>query len=146
MTDHNNRKENVVPRGPPIHRPSRSQEQTNGMRRGPPPSGSNGISRPRREEELDIFADGGPQIKSPERRNRRNSDSSVIDRKSIDEEKRRQERRRRERKEREAQDLKDGKPPKKPSRKLDIIDQLDATSIYGTGCKLRLYYPLFDLN
>lgn len=116
------------------------------MRRGPPPSGSNGISRPRREEELDIFADGGPQIKSPERRNRRNSDSSVIDRKSIDEEKRRQERRRRERKEREAQDLKDGKPPKKPSRKLDIIDQLDATSIYGTGCKLRLYYPLFDLN
>lgn len=105
------------------------------MRRVPVPNGSNGISRPR-QEELDIFADGngGPQVRSPERRVRRNSDSSVIDRKSIDDEKRRQERRRRERKEREAQDLKDGKVPKKPSRKLDIIDQLDATSIYGTGC------------
>lgn len=111
------------------------------MRRGPPPSGSNGVSRPR-QEELDIFADGGPQIKSPERRNRRNSDSSVMDRKSIDEDKKRQERRRRERKERETQDLKDGKLPKKPSRKLDIIDQLDATSIYGTGCKF-CFFPIY---
>ena len=104
------------------------------MRFPPPPNGSNGISRPR-QQDLDIFADNGPQTKSPERRVRRNSDSSVMDKKSIDDEKRRQERRRRDRKEREAQDLKDGKLPKKATRKLDIIDQLDATSIYGTGCE-----------
>lgn len=141
FTDHGNRKENQVPRGPPTHRPSRSQEQTNGIKRVPVPNGGNGISRPR-QEELDIFADGngGPQVRSPERRVRRNSDSSVMDRKSIDDEKRKQERRRR--KEREAQDLKDGKVPKKPSRKLDIIDQLDATSIFGTGCE----YNSRDVN
>lgn len=47
-------------------------------------------------------------------------------------------RRDRERKHRE------GKDPKKPSRKLDIIDQLDATSIFGTGRKfLSLLYPLY---
>ena len=132
MTDHGNRKENLQPRGPSVHRSSRSQEQTN-RQRGPP----NGSSRPKQTEELDIFADSPPKArKSPERRPRRNSDSSLIERKPLtDDEKRRQERRRRERKEREAAG-KDGKP-RKPSRKLDIIDQLDATSIYGTGCEYQ---------
>lgn len=129
MTDHSNRKENSNPRGIPVHRPSRSQDQAN-RQRAPP----NGSSKPRPTDELDIFADNPPPMsKSPERRVRRNSDSSVMERKPVisEEERRRQERKRRERKMREALD-KDGKP-KKPSRKLDIIDQLDATSIYGTG-------------
>jgi hypothetical protein len=29
----------------------------------------------------------------------------------------------------------------RPSRRLDLIDQLDATSIYGTGCKLAWLIP-----
>lgn len=29
---------------------------------------------------------------------------------------------------------KDKSKSTRPSRKMDIIDQLDATSIYGTGC------------
>lgn len=69
---------------------------------------------------------------------RRNSDSSVVSRSSRklldpEEEKKRAERRRRERRHRE-RDAKDGKS-KKPDRKLDIIDKLDVTSIYGTGCE-----------
>jgi hypothetical protein len=96
-------------------------------------------SRSRPTAELDIFAD--PSETSPKkvdsRRVRRNSDSSLMERnaKSLDpeEEKKRQERRRRERRHRE-RDGKDGKP-RKPDRKLDVIDQLDATSIYGTGCR-----------
>ena len=51
-----------------------------------------------------------------------------------DEDKKERDARRRER-ERKHRDAKD----KKPSRKLDIIDQLDATSIYGTG---REYHRL----
>lgn len=141
MTDHPNRKENSNPRGPPVHRPSRSQEQTNRQNKPLPPT--NGASKPRQTEELDIFADNPPPMpKSPERRVRRNSDSSLMERKPISEdERRRQERRRRERKMREALD-KDGKP-RKLSRKLDIIDQLDATSIYGTGCKfMQIWFSL----
>lgn len=96
--------------------------------RGPP-----GRSQPPTDE-LDIFADNPAPRRSTERRARRNSDSSLIDRKALDPEleRKRQERRRQERKHRESDAAKDGKP-KKPSRKLDIIDQLDATSIYGTG-------------
>lgn len=60
------------------------------------------------------------------------------------EEKKRQDRRRRERRHREREALKD---PKKPSRKLDIIDQLDATSIYGMGGKLpTLFFNLYGPN
>ena len=92
-------------------------------------------------DELDIFADPSDSPKR-ERRPRRNSDSSAMERPSRrdeDEERRRQERRRRERRhrEREGKD-KDGKSSstgKKPDRKLDVIDKLDVTSIYGTGRK-----------
>lgn len=60
------------------------------------------------------------------------------------EEKKRQDRRRRERRHREREALKD---PKKPSRKLDIIDQLDATSIYGMGGKQSpLVFDLYHSN
>jgi hypothetical protein len=66
-----------------------------------------------------------------------------VDRKPLDpeEEKKRQERRRRERERRHRE--REGKDPKsrKPDRKLDIIDKLDVTSIYGTGCKC----PRFNL-
>lgn len=83
-----------------------------------------------------------PQRK-PQRRPRRNSDSSVLDfeSKSLSEEQRKAldaKRRERDRQRREGRDGKDGKERSKsgrPSRRLDIIDQLDATSIYGTGCK-----------
>jgi len=124
------RSENVPPRG---HRPSRSQEEAMRARKA--------RERSRPSQELNIFAD--PTENSPRktdsRRVRRNSDSSVADRSSKpldpEEEKKRQERKRRERRHRERErEAKDGKP-KKPDRKLDIIDQLDATSIYGTGCE-----------
>lgn len=98
-------------------------------------------SRSRPSQELNIFADPTENLprKSEPRRVRRNSESSILETsaKLLDpeEEKKRQERRRRERRHRERErESKDGKP-KKPDRKLDIIDQLDATSIYGTGCE-----------
>ena len=89
---------------------------------------------------LDIFADP-PEAK--QRRPRRNSDSSLVDKsgklQDPDAERRRRERRHRDRDARQ----KEGKSrirgasskPKKPSQRLDIIDSLDVTSIYGTGCK-----------
>ena len=130
------RPENIPPRNGPMHRPTRSQEEAMRARRAA--GSSSGRPRPA-VGELDIFADPESPKKSGERRARRNSESSIVDRsgKPLDseEEKRRQERRRRERRhrerEREREAGKDGKPRK--DRKLDIIDQLDATSIYGTG-------------
>lgn len=131
----NSRSENVPPRD---HRPSRSQEEALRARK---PGASGSSSRRPPAGELDIFAD--PSDKR-ERRPRRNSDSSAMERPSRtldDDERRRQERRRRERRhrEREAKDGKDGKSSsstgKKPDRKLDVIDKLDVTSIYGTGCE-----------
>jgi hypothetical protein len=98
-------------------------------------NGSSSRSRP--TGELDIFADPieSPPKKMDPRRVRRNSESSIMSGKFLDpeDEKRRQEKRRRERRaHREA--TKDGRS-KKPDRKLDLIDKLDVTSIYGTGCK-----------
>ncbi|KAI0013788.1 Pal1-domain-containing protein [Xylariaceae sp. FL0662B] len=106
--------ENAPPRGrgpPPSssHRPSRSQEEALKSRRMQ--SGSNSGDR-----NIAI----SPQ-KRPERRVRRNSDSSMIEKPITDEERKR--RRERERRHRDP----------KTGRRLDIIDQLDATSIYGTG-------------
>lgn len=121
---------------PPRHRPTRSQEEALRARK----PGASRSSRP--AGELDIFADPDPSTsKSGSRRVRRNSDSSVMSKNSKlldpEDEKRRSERRRRER-ERRHRD-RDGKESsskgKKPDRKLDVIDKLDVTSIYGTGCK-----------
>lgn len=71
-----------------------------------------------------------------DRRPRRNSDTSIMEREKplTEEEKKLREMRRRER-ERRHRERKEGdaKDPKKPSKRLDLIDQLDATSIYGTG-------------
>jgi hypothetical protein len=83
--------------------------------------------------ELDIFADPKDPSALKDRRPRRNSESSVRDKpNSLDTD---EEKRRRERKYRES---KYGKA-KKPSKKLDIIDRLDVTSIYGTGCASHSY-------
>jgi len=73
--------------------------------------------------------------KRVERRPRRNSESSVMstEKPLTEEEKKQRELRRRER-ERRHRD-RDGKEKPRPNRRMDIIDQLDATSIYGTGCK-----------
>lgn len=85
--------------------------------------------------ELDIFADPvAPPKTERERRPRRNSESSVRDKtRSVDDE----ERRKRERKNRESKRV-TGKSAK-PNKKLDVIDKLDVTSIYGMG---RKCFPL----
>ena len=127
------RPENVPPVkrfGPSTHQVSRSQEEQQRLRNG---------GKPRGPQPLDIFAD--PTDTNKALRPRRNSESSLVDKSgkmSSDDEKRRRERRHRDREARH----RDGRPrapgsstTKKPSRKLDIIDQLDVTSIYGTGCK-----------
>lgn len=73
----------------------------------------------------------------PDRRPRRNSESSIAsgDKILTEEEKKARDARRRERerrhRERESSSSKD-KPPKS-NKRMDIIDQLDATSIFGTG-------------
>lgn len=130
------RGENVPPRAPIGHRPSRSQEEAMRARRAAPGSSSRPVKP---SGELDIFADPTESTKKSDgRRVRRNSESSIMERsaKLLDpeEEKKRQERRRRERRHREGSS-KDGSKSKKPDRKLDIIDKLDVTSIYGTGCE-----------
>ncbi|KAI1392073.1 Pal1-domain-containing protein [Hypoxylon trugodes] len=116
------RGENNPPRGrgqPPSssHRPTRSQEEALKARRMHSSSGGD---------------KGGPspQKKPTERRPRRNSDSSMMEKPLTEEEKKARELRR---KERERRHRGDGKDKPKSGRKLDIIDQLDATSIYGTG-------------
>lgn len=126
------RDENATPRGPSSHRPSRSQEEAMRARK----NGTSSRSRP--TGELDIFADPSESPKkSDPRRVRRNSESSVMEKSGRlldpEEEKKRQERRRRERRHRDREG-KEGRS-KKPDRKLDIIDKLDVTSIYGTGCE-----------
>ncbi|KAL9610031.1 MAG: hypothetical protein Q9167_005245 [Letrouitia subvulpina] len=114
----------------PGHRPSRSEEEesqrplrTGGRSRGPP-------------QELNIFADP-PEPRRP--RLRRNSDSSIASKTlNPEQERKRRERRHEERKARYARDGK-GRPhgsssrSRKPKQRLDIIDNLDVTSIYGTG-------------
>ncbi|KAL0256863.1 hypothetical protein SLS55_007672 [Diplodia seriata] len=85
--------------------------------------------RPPPREELDIFKSPG---RGENRRPRRNSESSIMDKTSMEEERRRRERRHRERKERESGRTtrdKDGKV-RKP-RGLDLIDKLDVSGIYG---------------
>ncbi|KAI1764395.1 Pal1-domain-containing protein [Hypoxylon sp. FL1150] len=117
------RGENNPPRGrgpPPSssHRPSRSQEEALRARRMH--STSNAGDKP-----MNL----SPQKRPAERRPRRNSDSSMMEKPLTDEEKKARDLRRRERERRH----REGKDKTKTGRKLDIIDQLDATSIYGTG-------------
>ncbi|KIW35084.1 uncharacterized protein PV07_01804 [Cladophialophora immunda] len=120
------RRENIAPRpypprGPQSrHRPSNSDEER--RRQQGKPSGH--------PQELDIFADP-PELNRPRDRRpppRRNSESSIREKpRDLDPE---AERRRRERRLREG---KGSHRSKKPNARLDIIDKLDVTSIYGTG-------------
>lgn len=109
---------------PPGHKPSMSEEEQRKLQ-----------SRPR--PDLDIFADPADAAnRDRERRPRRNSESSVRDKpRSMDEE----ERRRRERKYRESK--RTGSKSTRPNKKLDVIDKLDVTSIYGMGREFRLCFP-----
>jgi hypothetical protein len=126
------------------HRPSRSGEEE--RRRQP-----RARAHPRRNEpseELDIFA--SPE-KQRERRARRNSESSILEKSSLSEsERRRRQARHREREARSRDSKvegtsktreKDGstadssKPRRRKPRGMDLIDQLDQTGIYGAGCK-----------
>ncbi|KAJ5651848.1 hypothetical protein N7507_009274 [Penicillium longicatenatum] len=117
----------AIPRQPSTSRPRPSRER-------PAPSGRPTESRSK--DPFDIFADpksssSGTQKSS--RRPRRNSESSVMERPStlFDDE---DEKRRRERRHRERERQRDGKPrSSRKDRRLDIIDKLDVTSIYGTG-------------
>ncbi|KAI0850843.1 Pal1-domain-containing protein [Daldinia vernicosa] len=112
------RGENNPPRGrggpPSSHRPTRSQEEALKARR------------------MHSASNGGEKSlsgKQTDRRPRRNSDSSMIEKPLTEEEKKARELRRKERERRH----REGKDKPKTARKIDIIDQLDATSIYGTG-------------
>ena len=81
--------------------------------------------------------------KGENRRPRRNSESSIAEKRPMmDEERRRRERRRREGetanssgKRREHVSSRTKKP-----KGLDLIDKLDVTGIYGPGCKLKAGY------
>ena len=133
------RPENIPPArkfGPSSHQASKSHEdEQRRLRYG---------GKPRAPNTLDVFAD--PPDGRRTRRPRRNSDSSLVDknekRASSTERKREWARKAdaERRQLREAQ--RDGITPRpvtaskasKPSKRLDIIDQLDVTSIYGTGC------------
>ncbi|KAJ9294509.1 hypothetical protein DTO271G3_6777 [Paecilomyces variotii] len=100
-------------------------------------------ARNKDSDPFDVFADPPSSSSKPHRsrshdvrRPRRNSDSSAMERpqKPLDpeDEKRRRERRHREREARH-RDGKSRSSKKTPSHRLDIIDKLDVTSIYGTG-------------
>lgn len=85
-------------------------------------------------------ADSSSPHRRMERRPRRNSESSIRDpdKPLTEEERKAKEARRRERERRHnemrSKDKdKDGKDKKPQNRRMDIIDQLDATSIFGTG-------------
>ncbi|EEA27525.1 conserved hypothetical protein [Talaromyces marneffei ATCC 18224] len=94
----------------------------------------------REQDPFDIFADPPkkessrpPRPREGRPRPRRNSESSIMERpKVLDPE---DERRRRERRHRERERERDGKPRSKrsPGYRLDVIDKLDVTSIFGTG-------------
>lgn len=123
-------KDKSLPSG---HRPSRSQEEEQQrMRHG-------GRPRALPSQGVDIFAD--PPEVGRHRRPRRNSESSVADKSgkvSDLDEWRKRERRHRDREARhkgDAQARPQTAKPRKPNQRLDLIDQLDVTSIYGTGCR-----------
>jgi len=111
------------------HRPSRSGEERDRTRggdsRGPPrPRGPPG-SRPPRPSSTE---------RRENRRPRRNSESSMIDKGSLDDKEERRRRERRKERDERAKDGKDGKSGQRRVRRpqgLDLIDKLDVTGIYG---------------
>lgn len=132
----------LLSRGPPQrsgtlplqgHRPTRSGEEDRLLRSGPP----RGPPRPRALPGQKIPI-GSPD-RSENRRPRRNSESSMIDKGSLDPDEERKRRERRKEREARARDGKDGKDGKSRSGRvrkphgLDLIDKLDVTGIYGPG-------------
>ncbi|KAF7588486.1 hypothetical protein BBP40_005654 [Aspergillus hancockii] len=121
------------PAPPRPDRPAQNGPSSRGHR----PATSRDRSERRGKDPLDIFADPPsstlPRPRDRDRRARRNSESSIMERPKLldpEDERRRRERRRREREARH----KDGKSrSKKTNYHMDIIDKLDVTSIYGTG-------------
>ncbi|KAI8936601.1 hypothetical protein NX059_007002 [Plenodomus lindquistii] len=107
------------------HRPSRSEEERERMR-----GAARGPSRPRGQP-----SSRPPHPSSPERRDnrrpRRNSESSIIDKRSLDEERRRRERRREREREERGKDSKSSARRTRKPQGLDLIDKLDVTGIYG---------------
>ena len=112
-----------------------------------PPPQTNGSKPPGRVDISNIF-DDPPTRRPATQRPRRNSDGSIVDKKVLnsEEERKRRERRHRERAPRakdskDSKDNKDGKdgkdvkekPIKVTNRRMDVIDKLDVTSIFGTG-------------
>ena len=95
---------------------------------------------------MDIFADPSDPSKPREGRLRRNSETSVREKTNKlldpDEQKKHDERRRHERRHRD----KDGRrhKSKHPGHRLDVIDKLDVTSIFGTGGKLAEHRLCFQ--
>ncbi|KAG7120819.1 Protein PAL1 like protein [Verticillium longisporum] len=120
-------RENMPPPGrrvpPPGHRPTRSQEEALRARRMQGDGNRPDRSRPSGPTD-------SPHRRPPAGRPRRNSESSVLEKPMPEEEKKAREARRRER-ERRHREGKDKE--KKPQRKLDVIDQLDHTSLFGGG-------------
>ncbi|KAL9099271.1 MAG: hypothetical protein Q9163_005202 [Psora crenata] len=127
------RSENIPPKprgGVPNHHASRSQEDQRRMRSGAKPPGGPG--------DMNIFADPPREGRPRARPTRRNSDSSIASRLlSPEEERRRRDRHRREREARLGADSKQrpctSHKSKKQTQRLDVIDSLDVTSIYGKG-------------
>ncbi|POS88390.1 hypothetical protein EPUL_000119 [Erysiphe pulchra] len=127
-------RENLPPRTTPSHRLRKSNEEVSQLRKN-----MAGSSSGKPVGESDVFADPSSSRtssrKPAERRPRRNSESSTLDRSSKpldpEEEKKRQERKRRERKQRDYGE--NSSRSRRSNRKLDVIDKLDVTSIYGTG-------------
>ena len=126
-----------------VHRNPQMRNKDENMRAGPrgPSTGSRDHGRGQ-----NIFL--SPD-KSENRRPRRNSESSVANKRPIiDEERKRRERRRREGE--TTNGSKKGREPpssrtKKP-RGLDLIDKLDVTGIYGPGCKFNLKFIFYVIT
>jgi len=85
-----------------------------------------GLHNPKADN-LDIFSTSPERKENRRGHTRRNSDTSVLDVKL--------EARNQSRKDKDAKG-RDGKPrSKKPNRQVDVIDKLDATGMFGVGCK-----------
>ncbi|KAL1856257.1 hypothetical protein Daus18300_010829 [Diaporthe australafricana] len=138
--DTKDKKPDPPQRPPPMNRPGgpKGENMPPPGRRGPPPAGH----RPSRSQEEAMRARrraNGDGPNSPPRRvgpgpgrGRRNSESSLSEKPVLtEEEKKAREKRRREREERKRREGRD-RPPR-VHRDMDLIDKLDATSIYGTG-------------
>ncbi|KAH0542882.1 hypothetical protein FGG08_002742 [Glutinoglossum americanum] len=131
----NNLQNNQVHKPSGGHRTTKSQEDEGRRISGLPP-------RSDKQPELNIFADPFEPPKSRDRRQRRNSESSIMENRGGKLDSDEERRRRRERRLREGRNPDGGRrdghrhgssKPRRPNHRLDLIDKLDVTSIYGTG-------------